>query len=70
MSIFRWIIGVVWALLASGAVVSFAVNILADIPEWLVRARVLGRLAWAVTLFWFNIEVWGRVVYTLVHWNG
>jgi hypothetical protein len=68
MTVFRWIVGVVWALLLSGAAISFAINILADIPEWLRRARALGRLAWAATLFWFNVEIWGRVIYVLVSW--
>ena len=69
MIIFRWIIGLLWAFLATGAIVSFAINILADIPEWLRRARILGRQTWAITLLWFNTEVWGRVAYTVVNWG-
>ena len=69
MTIFRWIMGILVGFLAVGAFVSFAINILADIPEWLRRARAMGRLAWAMALFWFNLEVWGRVVYVLVNWS-
>ena len=34
----------------------------------LERARIFRR--WMVTalLLWFNVEVWGRVVWTLIHW--
>jgi len=69
MTIFRWIMGVIGGGLAAGAVMAFVIFILADIDEWLRRARLLRRLTWAVALFWFNVEVWGRVVYTLVHWK-
>ena len=68
MTIFRWIIGVIAAIMAGGALTSFAVFIAFDIPVWLDRARVFRR--WMVTalLFWFNTEVWGRVVWTLFGW--
>ena len=68
MTIFRWIIGVISALLVSGAVLSFVLFMAFDIPVWLERARVFRR--WMVTalLFWFNTEIWGRVVWTLFHW--
>jgi hypothetical protein len=68
MTIFRWIIGVIAAIMASGALLSFVVFIAFDIPVWLDRARMSRR--WLVTalLFWFNIEVWGRVAWTLIHW--
>jgi len=69
MTVFRWIIGTVFGLLAAGSVLSFVVYIAADMREWLKRARALRRLAWAMALFWFNVEVWGRVVYTLVNWK-
>ena len=68
MTIFRWLIGTIGGLLAVGALLSFAIFIAADIDLWLKRARTLRRLAWAVALFWFNLEVWGRVAYTLAHW--
>ena len=70
MLIFRWIIGVLTVLLASGAVVSFLIFMLRDGEDWIVLARRFRRWTWAAMLFWFNIEVWGRVAYTLIHWNG
>jgi len=68
MTIFRWIIGVIAAFMASGALLSFVLFMAFDIPLWLERARVFRR--WTVTalLFWFNVEVWGRVVWTLITW--
>jgi len=68
MTIFRWIIGVIAAIMASGSLLSFVIFAAFDIPVWLERARVFRR--WMVTalLLWFNVEVWGRVVWTLIHW--
>ncbi len=68
MTIFRWIMGVLVLLLGGGAVLCFALFMAFDINVWLDRARSLRRGAYLAMLFWFNIEVWGRVVYTLVHW--
>jgi hypothetical protein len=49
-------------------VLCFVLFMMFDINVWLDRARSLRRGAYLAALFWFNIEVWGRVVYTLVHW--
>ncbi len=68
MTVFRWIIGVISALLVSGALMSFVLFMAFDISVWLKRARSLRRAAFTALLFWFNIEVWGRVVWTLIHW--
>ena len=68
MTVFRWIIGVLSALLASGSLLSFVLFMAFDINVWLKRARSLRRLTFTVLLFWFNTEVWGRVVWTLIHW--
>lgn len=68
MTIFRWIIGVISALLASGALLSFVLFIAFDINVWLDRARTLRRGVYMALLLWFNVEVWGRVIYTLVTW--
>lgn len=68
MTVFRWIIGVISALLVSGAVISFVLFIAFDINVWLERARTLRRGAYMALLLWFNVEVWGRVIYTLVTW--
>jgi hypothetical protein len=69
MTVFRWIMGIITGGLFTGAVVSFVIFILADIEVWIERARTLRRLAFAAGLFWFNVEIWGRVIYTLWTWN-
>lgn len=68
MTIFRWIIGVVAALFASGALLSFAIFIIAGIDLWGKRARQLRRLASAALMFWFNVEIWRRVALIIIHW--
>jgi hypothetical protein len=68
MTIFRWIIGVISALLLGGSVLSFVLFMALDINVWIERARSLRRGAYTALLFWFNVEVWGRVIWTIVHW--
>lgn len=68
MTVFRWIIGVLSALLAAGSLLSFVLFIAFDINVWLDRARSLRRGTYMALLLWFNVEVWGRVIWTLIHW--
>lgn len=56
--------------MAAGALLALVVNIASDSPVWLVRARRYRHWLWLALLFWFNAEVWGRVIYTLAHWKG
>ena len=70
MTIFRWIMGVISVLLGGGALLSLVIFLSFDIPLWLDRARSLRRGVYLALLFWFNTEVWGRVFWTLIHWNG
>jgi hypothetical protein len=69
MTVFRWIMGVLLGLFASGWAFTFLLYVLRDDD----RLRELGtRLRrWTITigLAWFNIEIWGRVIYTVVTWN-
>lgn len=68
MTVFRWIIGVLSALLAAGSLLSFVLFIAFDINVWLERARSMRRGTYMALLLWFNVEVWGRVIWTLIHW--
>jgi hypothetical protein len=68
MTVFRWIMGVLSVLLVGGSVLCFVLFMAFDIEVWIQRARSLRRGAYLALLFWFNVEVWGRVVYTLIHW--
>lgn len=69
MIVFRWIAGVIAALLGSGALLGLVLGIAFDSRIWMDRARSLRHALWVVALLWFNIEVWGRVVFTLWRWG-
>ena len=69
MTIFRWIVGAIAALFITGSVISFVIFITMDIPVWIERARSFKRGAYLACLLWFNVEVWGRVIWVLLHWN-
>jgi len=68
MTVFRWIIGVISALLGAGSLLSLVLFLAFDIQLWLERARTLRRGTYLALLLWFNIEVWGRVIWTIIHW--
>lgn len=66
MTTFRWIVGVLAVLFATGALLSFALFVAFDIEVWQRRARTLRRGAYMALLLWFNVEVWGRVLWVLI----
>ncbi len=66
MTVFRWIVGVLAALFATGALVSLAVYVSAGIDLWADRARNSRRLMSAALLFWFNVEIWRHVVLVFI----
>ena len=68
MTVFRWIIGVLSVGLVSLSVLTFVMFMVQDEERWIELARQFRRLASVVLLFWFNVEIWGRVIYTLVTW--
>jgi hypothetical protein len=69
MTVFRWIIGGLSAFFALGAVFGFVLYIAFESKLWLERARSFRHWIWLLLLLWFNIEVWGRVAWTIWHWN-
>ena len=69
MIVFRWIVGVIGAFLAIGATLGFGLYIAFEAQVWLQRARTFRHLIWVLLLFWFNVEVWGRVIWTIWRWN-
>ena len=69
MTIFRWIIFSLSALLALGMTVSFVVYIVTGIDDWNTLARRLRHWTYLILLFWFNLEVWGRVLLILINWT-
>ena len=68
MTAFRWIIGVLAAVMAAGSLLSFVVFISSGIDLWVDRARGLRRSTSAALLLWFNVEIWRHVVLTIIHW--
>jgi hypothetical protein len=69
VNVLRWIAAGIMALLAAGALVSFALYIAFEARPALERAKRLGAWIRLLALFWFNVEVWGRVVYTIATWK-
>ena len=67
--VLRWIAAGIMSLLAVGALASFGLYIAFEARPALERAKSLGAWIRLVALFWFNVEVWGRVVYTIVTWK-
>jgi hypothetical protein len=61
MTIFRWFIGGLAALMVSGALLSLLIYAIFKIPLWVERARRLRHWAWLVLLLWFIVEIWIRV---------
>lgn len=70
MTTLRWVMGVLAAVLCAGSLIGLAMFIAADDERWIKLARRLRQWAFTLLLFWFNLEIWGRVGYTLIHWNG
>ncbi|MEP7140601.1 MAG: hypothetical protein ABI745_13285 [Caldimonas sp.] len=66
--VLRWIAAAIGILLVLGATVSFGLFIAFEGELWKDRASRFGAWVRLLALTWFNLEVWGRVVYTLVHW--
>ena len=70
MTIFRWALGGLAALLALGTVLAIVIGLIAASDVWYDRARRFGQWLWMLALLWFNLEVWGRVVWTMLHWSS
>jgi hypothetical protein len=69
VTILRWIAAGIAVLLAVGALASFALYIAFEAKPALARAKALGAWIRLIALAWFNVEVWGRVVHTIVTWR-
>lgn len=69
MNVFR----IAMLVLAGGfgtlATVFFGLHVVQGDERWMRPARLWGRRAWAIVLFWFNVEIWGRVILILVNWG-
>ena len=61
MTIFRWVIGGLAALMISGALFSLLIYLVFKVPLWVERARRLRHWTWLILLLWFIVEIWSRV---------
>ena len=69
VTVLRWTLGVIAALLAVGALFGLAISVAFENEVWRDRTRRMRAMIWVLALAWFNAEVWGRVVYTIVTWG-
>lgn len=69
MTIFRWIMGVFGGLFAAGWIFTVLLYVLRDDDRLRDLGKRLRHFTILIGLAWFNIEVWGRVVYTIVTWG-
>ena len=70
MLIFRWIMGVLGGLFAAGWLFTFLMYVLRDDDRFAELGKRLRHFTILIALFWFNFEIWGRVVWTIVTWNS
>ena len=70
MTIFRWIMGVFGGLFAAGWLFTFLMYVLRDDDRFRELGMRLRHFTILIALFWFNLEVWGRVIWTIVTWNS
>lgn len=69
LTILRWIAAGIVVLLAVGALATFALYIAFEAKPALEHAKRLAAWIRLLALAWFNLEVWGRVVHTIVTWK-
>ena len=69
VTVLRWIAAGIAALLTLGALANFGLFIAFEARPALERAKRLGAWIRLLALTWFNVEVWGRVVHTIVTWK-
>jgi hypothetical protein len=64
------VFGTVGGLLAVGWLLFFLIGLARDDARQQAAAKQLRHWAQLVLMLWFNIEIWGRVVYTLWTWSS
>ncbi len=68
MNVFRWIMAIAGGLLAVGWLLTLLFYVINGDDRFKDLGKRLRQWTITVALFWFNVEVWGRVVWTLVTW--
>jgi hypothetical protein len=69
MTVFRWIIGVLTVLIGGGWLFTLMLFVMNGDDRFKELGTRLRQLTFTIVLFWFNIEIWGRVVWTIFTWN-
>lgn len=70
MGVVRWILGSATGLFAVGWLLFFIVGLARDDQKQQAAAAKLRQWAQLIFMIWMNLEIWGRVVYTLWTWNS
>ena len=68
MTIFRWIMGIIAGLALSGWLVVLLLYVVNGDDRFKDLGTRLRQLVITIGLFWFNLEIWGRVIWTLIEW--
>ena len=68
MTIFRWIMGSIAGLALAGWLVVLLLYVVNGDDRFKDLGTRLRQLVITIGLFWFNLEIWGRVIYTIVTW--
>jgi hypothetical protein len=69
MTVLRWIIGVIGGLFAAGWIFTVVLYVANGNDALKERGTALRRWTITIALFWFNLEIWGRVIWTIVKWK-
>ena len=67
MTVFRWIVGVLARVLRARRGLRLRALHRLRVPALAGAGAALRHWIWLLALFWFNVEVWGRVVWTIWH---
>ncbi len=68
MTVLRWILGGIFLLVVSGWLLTMLSFVVSGDDRWGELGSKLRRYCYLMGLFWFNTEVWGRVIYTIIKW--
>jgi hypothetical protein len=68
MMIFRWFMGIVGGLALTGWLVVLLLYVVNGDDRFKDLGTRLRQLVMTIGLFWFNLEIWGRVVWTIIEW--
>ena len=69
MTVLRWIAGVILMLFVAGWIGTVLLYVLRDDDRLQELGRRLRQYSYLIALFWFNLEIWGRVAWTLISWK-